>query len=383
MPDQRLEDPIPDAGQLLVELVLQVGELDCVAPPDEDSVQHSPLVWLQIARLIFPPAQREVLARQEPQEALAIALLDHQAATHGEVDQGRRDVAQVGAVVDQRPGLRRREPVGRLVARDDGAEPWVAAARVPEAEHEGEDRERDGEHCIGAQEEQRARERAGLLDRTLAPAHHRGEPFVEGERPVHVDVDAVAHRADVGVLRARAVAPGEGERAEVRRAGGQPDAGARRLDRHVPLVAGHVPVELVVIGEEAERVRHAVAEDDRPGRVLRIRDPDLELAVVPLGAGLVAQRTPGPVGHGERAEEEPVVEALGGPVDDRDGAVEAVPGAREARADGLGHVDARVARDRHLGVEALDGERARSRPPAGGGEQEEARQRASGPRSRS
>src|SRR5207249_10797176 len=66
MPDQRLEYPIPDAGQLLVELVLQVGELDRVAPPGEDAVQHGPLVRLQIAGLSLLPAQREVLARPEP-----------------------------------------------------------------------------------------------------------------------------------------------------------------------------------------------------------------------------------------------------------------------------------------------------------------------------
>src|SRR5207247_9035038 len=100
-----------------------------------------------------------------------------------------------------------------------------------------------------------------------------------------------------------------------------------------------------------ERVRHPVAEDDRPGRVLRVRDPDLELPVVPLGAGLPAEGTPGAVGDGERFEEQPVAEVLGRPVGDRNRTVEAAPGTPDARADGLGYFDGRIARDPHLGVE--------------------------------
>ena len=69
-------------------------------------------------------------------------------------------------------------------------------------------------------------------------------------------------------------------------AGGQARLRGGRLDRHVPLVAGDVPVQLVVLVEEPQAVRHAVSQPDGPRRVLGARHPDLELAVVALAAAL-------------------------------------------------------------------------------------------------
>src|SRR5213592_48649 len=156
-------------GTSWLKLVLEVGGGDPVTPLGEYPVRHRPLVRFEIASPRLLPVHGEVRDRPEVEQTLFIALLDHQATAYGEVDDGRGDVARVGAVGDQRPDLRRREPVGRLVARGDRAEPLVAAARVPEPEHEREDGERDGEEPVGAQEAQRAPEHAWLLDHARAP----------------------------------------------------------------------------------------------------------------------------------------------------------------------------------------------------------------------
>ena len=59
---------------------------------------------------------------------------------------------------------------------------------------------------------------------------------------------------DVGLLGG-SIRATEGRRAHAGHAGGQPHLRRRRFDRHFPLVAGHVPVQLVVLVEEAQAVR--------------------------------------------------------------------------------------------------------------------------------
>ena len=72
-----------------------------------------------------------------------------------------------------------------------------------------------------------------------------------------------------------------------RGAGREVDDRGDRFNRHLPPVAGDVPIQLVVLVEEAEGVRHAVLQLDGPRRVHRARDPDLQLAIVALAAGFI------------------------------------------------------------------------------------------------
>src|SRR5436309_10002521 len=170
-------------GTSWLELVLEVGGGDPVTPLGKYPVRHRPLVRFEIASPRLLPVHGEVLARPEVEQTLFIALLDHQATAYGEVDDGRGDVARVGAIGDQRPQLRRREPVGPLVARGDRAEPRVAAARVPEPEDERQDAERDGEEPVGAQEAQRAPEHTWLLDHTRIPPEVTAIQRLQGRPP--------------------------------------------------------------------------------------------------------------------------------------------------------------------------------------------------------
>ena len=67
----------------------------------------------------------------ESEEMALGDLFDVDEAAHGEIDERRGDVVHVRAVVDERPELRRRRPVDRLVADDVRALLRIAAAPVP------------------------------------------------------------------------------------------------------------------------------------------------------------------------------------------------------------------------------------------------------------
>ena len=186
---------------------------------------------------------------------------------------------------------------------------------------------------------------------------------------------AHAHRpaldADLGFLRAAAIVAIEGDGPDAIRALRQGDDGAGRLDRHVPLVAGDVPVELVVVLEEPEPVHRPVVERDGAGRVLGAGHPDLELLVVAGAAALELERRA--VGPGRRgaAQPEGPVESLRRAVVHRHRAIDPVPLPAEARRDRLGDVDAAICVHHDAGGELLDGECALRRRRGHGGEQGE------------
>ena len=185
----------------------------------------------------------------------------------------------------------------------------------------------------------RTRHHAGV------PRDGHGDAFAEVQRPRGFDGQRRPGLRDGGRRLLRAVASREGvgpDSGDVRR---QVNHGPRPLDWHIPLVAGDVPVELVVLVEELQPVAHAVAHHGGLHRVLRAGDPDLQLPVVPLAARFVPKRRPGPVRDRLDVQAEVVGEALGRPVFDRDRAIEAVPRPGEARPDRLGDGDDPVAAD--------------------------------------
>lgn len=127
------------------------------------------------------------------------------------------------------------------------------------------------------------------------------------------------------------------------------------LDGSFPFVARHVPVELVVGIEESQRVKYAIAEDDRAGRVVGVGNIDFEFYVASLPASLVLERLAGVLCDTERFEKQRVGEPCGCYVLDRDRAVDAVPiRADELRFDGLSDFDRAVGTYYNLFVEMLD-----------------------------
>ena len=172
----------------------------------------------------------------------------------------------------------------------------------------------------------------------------------------HLEMNAGGRLGDQCVVVRGPVGTVERDRAEALGAGREFDRGAGLLDRDFPLVAGDVPVEFVVVVEKPEAVQGVVLEDHMPGSVLGVRDPDLELEVVPLAALLDLEGVPVVVGHAYQIEPDRPVEPLRSPVLDRDGPKDAVPVAGEPGRDRLGDVEAGVRIDLDGRVELLDDE---------------------------
>src|ERR1019366_4050207 len=146
-----------------------------------------------------------------------------------------------------------------------------------------------------------------------------------GERIVGFDHHRVVADFGGGVLLLRSVFAGEGLRAQV--AGGIRREGDRRrgaVDGHRPVVAGHVPVQLVVTVEPAHRIGHLVGDDHAARGVHRVGNVDLEMAVAVLRAGVVLQRVAAAVEDAGDFEEQGVVGAARARVLDGNVAVDAV-----------------------------------------------------------
>ena len=75
------------------------------------------------------------------------------------------------------------------------------------------------------------------------------------------------------------------DRVEARDTSRQFDVRRNGFDGNVPFVAGRIPVKLIVVVEEAERVEDAIANDHSARRIVRIWHVDFEFRVTPL-AGL-------------------------------------------------------------------------------------------------
>ena len=171
----------------------------------------------------------------------------------------------------------------------------------------------------------------------------------------HDDPHAVAIDRDGCVPRGRAVHAVERNRAHARGAWWQFDLRRRGANRHLPFVAGDVPVELIVLVEESQPVRRVVPQHECPVGVRGAWDPDLVLEVRALAIGLGPQIPPGVVLRALQRDAQCPVQSLRRPVFDGNGAVQSVPGAHESGRDGFGHVDAGVLIDANAGVEPLDG----------------------------
>ncbi len=118
---------------------------------------------------------------------------------------------------------------------------------------------------------------------------------------------------------------------------GQIDMRFGVIDRHRPVVAGDIPVKLVVVFEITDAVADDVADLHRARGVHRVRDVDFQIAIAAGSLGLVLQLLAGAVGDRRDIQKQRVVRAARAGILDRDGAVNAVPLADEDEIDALLH----------------------------------------------
>ena len=81
--------------------------------------------------------------------------------------------------------------------------------------------------------------------------------------------------------------PGESHTPGARYLRGKLDAGTGQLDGNQALIAGHIPVKLVVVIQKTETESHTIADDHRANSVLGPGNPDGELPIMSLRGGLV------------------------------------------------------------------------------------------------
>jgi hypothetical protein len=138
------------------------------------------------------------------------------------------------------------------------------------------------------------------------------------------------------------------------------------VDRHRPGVAGDVPVQLVERGllavrkEKADRVGDAVADDDLPVGVARIRNVDVESvrpAVVQI-LFIYLESPAASVGDVADRDVEPRGAALCGVVVERQVAIDSVPVSGESERDLLGDVERPVGVNGEQRVEYADADGA-------------------------
>ena len=122
--------------------------------------------------------------------------------------------------------------------------------------------ERDRQRLVVLQEPAGLLRRAGRAHQALRPGHGDGQPVARGQRLGGAEHDAARTLLDDGgVLSARALRPGVERRLPQRNRLGQCDARLGLIDGEGPAGAGGVPIELVVVEEEADLPRGAIGDD--------------------------------------------------------------------------------------------------------------------------
>ena len=359
MGHEGVKDAALDVRQVFVEVVFEAGHGDAFAngAEGENSVQERLLVGLQLGPLgaVFLQDEVVVLVMDEAEHAVVLMLLDDQVAAHGKIDDGGGDVAHVGGVIDERAGFAGSELIRRLVLRGDGTKTRIAAAGPPQIKHDDESGQRQTQRPIAAEEKAGFVDRRRLMDETFVESHGDGQSFVIAERVVRANFNAIGCNFHARAARRRAIGAGEDIGADVGGAFGKNNARAGGLDGDVPLVAGNVPIELVVILEETQGVGNGVFNGDGLRGVVGIGDVNLELAIVAYAAGLEFEAVAVGVGDGFDVEKQRVIKRLRCDVFDRDAAVQAVPRPTDKMdLDIFGDVDRTARRDHNLRVEFLD-----------------------------
>src|SRR5437899_9743512 len=145
---QSIEDAVANRRQILIELVLQLGELDRFGrPAGKERLKQLAFVRFQFLPVGGLLAQMEGLLLLGPQtnKVRIFFFVDQDVAADGKVHNRCSAVAHVGRIVHQRARLPRRQAIGGRVLWDDGPQPWVASPGVPQPEHHHEYSRGNGE----------------------------------------------------------------------------------------------------------------------------------------------------------------------------------------------------------------------------------------------
>ena len=144
-------------------------------------------------------------------------------------------------------------------------------------------------------------------------------------------------RAEAYCLFVRAIGSGEGLGTDAGRLRRKEDAYGSLLDGDIPLVAGDVPIQLVMVLEKFQAVPDKVFQHEGAGGICGAGNPDPEVPVMPLPAAFEFERGALLVRHGDAIQKQSVVEPLRSTIFHGNQPLDTVPGAFEARADGFRH----------------------------------------------
>src|SRR4029077_6195245 len=146
----------------------------------------------------------------------------------------------------------RSEFVRGLILGSDGTKARITAASPSQPEHQSKRGDGNYERTVAAKVEEKARERCRLVNSSFVEGDGNREAFVDAQGTGGADINASASDLGGGIAAGSAIGAGENIGAKVRCAIRQDDMCARVRDGNWPLVASNVPVELIVIVEEAE-----------------------------------------------------------------------------------------------------------------------------------
>src|SRR6202162_4250140 len=126
------------------------------------------------------------------------------------------------------------------------------------------------------------------------------------------------------------------------------------IDRNWPVVAGDIPVELVVTFKIAYAVADDVIDLHCPRRVDRVGNVNFQIAIAAGSRGLILQLLTRAISDGLDIQEQRVVCSLRTGIIDRNGAVNSVPLPDEDEADALFDQRRSIAADRDHILEVGD-----------------------------
>ena len=249
--------------QLLLQLILRLAEDFVVELRERDGFRRRE--QLALHRRLFGGDGAAALALRDGR--LLAAAVDLQMPVHAEIDDGDGEAAIVEAhPIDIARGGRRHAR-RRSEQRDDGAARRIAADPPPGEkiieQNDQHARDRDRGHAVVFEPIADACcDVVGGVDDALLPCRRHGEAAVRRQSPRGAKDDAAGRLLDdSGILAARALRPGIERALLERHARRQRDARLGLIDREGPAGAGGVPVQLVVVGEEADLPRGAIFDD--------------------------------------------------------------------------------------------------------------------------
>src|SRR5437660_2444420 len=316
--------------------MLQAGKANGFSTREDISKQHT-LVRSEVlpGLTAFEHVKRIVLVVEN--QSLVDRFLNLHVAAHREIHDSAGDITRVNGVIDQGTGFCGRNLLGGLVHGRDGlAGIGITAFVPPESKQHGEGHQGKEQDWIAADKPSKTREGRGLFQDPLRNVNVNGQTAAHGERIGCFENSVRALDLGSSFMSRRSIGTGKGLCAQ--RAGSivrEVHESAGMIDGNRPVVASHVPVELVVVVEETNAVAHGVVNLDRLGGVHRIGKINLQIAITVERVRLVFQPGSAAVRDAPDIHEQRVVRAAWAGVLKGDGAMNPVPFADEHQGDEL------------------------------------------------